>query len=774
MSNVKSNDGTFLIKKDFTFEYLENIGDEFIYQINQVTDLIKFTTFSDSVSNLNNTRTVDRFYRISLDECNKSDWLELPLFENLDALPDGFKNAIFPLYNVTEEEFKNMFDYFPSVSSAVDYIIEIKWVRTGTNTENKLIINSFELSGLWDRNVSTIAILDVNAYNVPLFIRPEDTYKVFSLTDFEIVSNGVTVNKTLDVQYRISQDNWRNSTPWEDLTTANISTAMEKHRLSPIRFFNIEYKLLRAGTDSTTTIKVTDINLVGDFQNVSEDYTKTNLMGIRECCSDGNTTHLAIYEGNGIPGFKNDSSLPAIKDETDDCLPPVFNGMSDAEKNGLWKPYEVNKAVDLFSSLATSTVEMFGWEVQYFLTDPDRMGTDHTFHEHQLKNVVDENKMKLSVDQNQFPDNQITFNQFELSLFESFEVHITKEMFKRTFGVDQRPSKEDFMWFCDINKMYSVEHAQPHRDFMNAAVYYKVILKKYNQKASVQPVNQTIATRIEELTKNSTLDELFGMEISNDKIEVANKDQHVTLSKDLTRHSYSAKIIKELIPNGSLIINKYHYDLSVLDGVTDLTNPDFTLLPLTKAVTYSKVDSYVRESDNRAFSFWFKMSSYVVNEVYSFMHNFSNDLGYKVEIFGGNLTTTFNTNSYSMPVDLIDDVWYCIEINLDQRQRKIEHYLYKRNITDETLGMRLKVSDLKLETSQTQDLTIDKFEFDSDNEIVIYGSTMKLTNIRIYNDVVAQSSHNKVLNQNILRDTDYLILADNSNNKYYMENYKYN
>mgnify|MGYP003351288367 CR=1 FL=1 len=71
-------------------------------------------------------------------------------------------------------------------------------------------------------------------------------------------------------------------------------------------------------------------------------------------------------------------------------------------------------------------------------------------------------------------------NQFDLSLFDSFEIHITKKNFKETFGPEKRPSKEDFLWFCEINRMFIVEHAQQYRGFNNNAIYWKIMLKKYN------------------------------------------------------------------------------------------------------------------------------------------------------------------------------------------------------------------------------------------------------------------------------------------------------
>jgi hypothetical protein len=135
--------------------------------------------------------------------------------------------------------------------------------------------------------------------------------------------------------------------------------------------------------------------------------------------------------------------------------------------------------------MSNDSNSIFGHEVVYFLTDPDRKGIDYTFHEYQLLNYVCDSLIKVSVENNQFPENTGAINQFDLSLFDSFEIHIPKEIFKQAFGPEKRPSKEDFLWFCEINRMFIIEHAQAFRGFNNNAIYYKVMLKKYVQKLNV-------------------------------------------------------------------------------------------------------------------------------------------------------------------------------------------------------------------------------------------------------------------------------------------------
>lgn len=743
--NIKSDyqdTGDFIISQDvIPNQIFENIGDTVIAEFDiNFSDLIEF---EDTLKGINNTRVIKRFWRIAkkADVCKWSDWFEMDTdFKNMPQLP------------------------------VTDQVMQVKWIRSGSNIDGNIQLLEWSLKGKWERDIKSdpITVLTSDNYREPVFIRPEDTYKVFRLDDFEVITRGETIEKMIDIEYRVSQDSWRTSTQWEKLTTENITTLMEKHDISPIRFFWIEYKVTRSGGDSTGTVNLYDINLIGDIQNVSVDYTKTNLLGIRECCSCLNTSYIGVgnLEGNGIPGFNCVADKPLDNMNTngmacDDTELPSDIGKSHA--GNLWNPYSIKKAVDLYERISEATVDMLGWDIVYFLTSPDKLGTDTIFHEHQLYNVVDENKIKVSVDRNQFPDNQITFNQFDLSLFDTFEIHVTKKEFKKYFGVDQRPSKEDFLWFCELNRMYQVEHAQPHKDFLNSAIYYKVILKKYNQKSSVKAADETIEARINELTKNTTLDELFGLDVEKNKEEVANKKETAPLTQDKIRYSFSAKIERELIRNGTLVINKYNYDLS-------------NIAPDQKAITYLIEDNYVRKGDNRAYSCWFKVPEYVVNENFNFIDNYdgATQKGMRIDLCDNKFTIRLNDRKYEMEIDdLSDNTWYVYECNIDQRQRYIEQFLYKRNVDKEVEADRLKSSVLRKLSYSKQDHLPVEYELD-DSDISIKGSSMNLTNIRLYNDVVSEKNHTKVLNQYIVRDTDYTIIVDNSNKHVSLPNFPYN
>jgi hypothetical protein len=518
-----------------------------------------------------------------------------------------------------------------------------------------------------------------------------------------------------------------------------------------------------------TSLKIFDINLIGDFQNVSLDYQKTNLYGVREDC---NCLKLGIVNdtSNGFQLPTGGIQEGLTPSPTTNVLPQL----SSDQINNLFKPYQLQQATELLDKLSNDANQMFGHEVVYFLTDPDRKGTDYTFHEYQLYNYVCDGLVKVSVENNQFPDNTGAINQFDLTLFDSFEIHIPKKLFKQIFGVEKRPSKEDFLWFCEINRMFTVEHAQAFRSFNNNAIYYKLMLKKYTQKANVIGVNQTITDKVKELTKNSTIDELFGLENLQDKKAVANKEQFKPLTKDRLRLEINARISKELIDNSDNVISKNNYDLStVAFGATYTTD----------AVVYRNAKDHYKKSDNISYMCWFNMNNYTSNDKYYLFDYYDNvnDLGLKITINDRNITTKFNGVDYTllMGVDgsltgLSEETWFGYILNVDQRQRKISQYVYKRNIEDEDYGARLSTTILKKVNSNELDMEPVEFELENVSARIL-GCDMKITNIRLFSDVVPENQHSKMLNQSIIRDdSKYLIFADNANQRLVLPSFEIN
>jgi hypothetical protein len=644
--------------------------------------------------------------------------------------------------------------------------IDIKFIRRGTKQDGEIRLISFELNGKLLQDTSNENIIIQSGKQG--IIKSPFIFKVFSITDIEIISPNNLTN--VDFLYRFSQDNSRNWTNWEPLTKENISTV----RINPIRFFQVEYLIIN---NSNSQVKIQDINLIGDFQNVTQDYAKTNLYGIRDCCQSYLLgTSNGVLDANGNLIANTTGVLDGQSCTTGNILKPLTND----DKSKLYNPYQQTAAMNLLNRLSNDSIEVFGWRVKYFVTDPDGKGIDYSLHEFQLYNIVCEEEIKVAVENNQFPDNQIVMNQFDLTLFDSFEVHITKESFKTAFGVQRRPSKEDLLYFCDINRMFIVDHAQQFRNFNNAAIYYKVVLKKYNKAANVIAGNTQIEDRIKELTKNTTIDELFGVENRQDKEAIANKPQLQTLSRDPIRLEYKAEIVKDLIENSTTIVSKQHYDFSNL-----LYNGFQVATQSVTAVTYKSIDSRIKVSDNIGFFIWFNLNNYVLDETYNFLTNYDsvNNLGWKTNLSNDNIVLNINSDTYTFSftgstystTDLYENVWYCYVLNVDQRNRKLNQWIYKRNVDVDSEDDAKFLPSTKLEKVyyDTQAFTPVDFELVG-IDTKIYASDLKATNIRLFSEIIPVAEHNKILNQYIIADdSKYLVFADNANTKITLPNYPY-
>lgn len=740
MYNVDYNysDGIFNISDKFDYTlpesdvnsapYLRNPGDEYILSFPDLQNIKKLTKFYYEGLNFSPNRYLTTFYRISRNGNVWTDWLTLGLFV----------------------------DNFPLVDTKDPLYLEVKWVRGGSEGGGEIRLIRYSLDGELERDlVDDGSNVTIGSGEMKV-IRPPYILKIFNITDIEIISpTGIPEGCT--IKYRYSQDSTRTWSEWEKFNRGNIVSK----RISPIRFFQIEYLI---ENESNQDVRIQDINLIGDFQNITNDYKKTNLFGIRECCQ---SNMLGAYDANGnfVPNTNMNQSGGAA------CPPGQSNlpQMSTDEKAQLYNPYQQNTAINLLTKLSTDAQQIFGHKVKYFCTDPDKKGQDHILNEYALYNVVCEAEIKVSINGNNFPDSQIVMNQFDLNLFETMEAHITKQSFKEVFGIQRRPSKEDFLYFCDVNRMYQVDHAQQFRNFNNSAVYYKLILKKFTQKANVIADNIEIRNKIDELTKNTTIEELFGNEINDQKNAIANKPQFQPLTRDPIRLEYKVQIDKELVENSSTIIAKSHYDMASVEY-------------RSPGVIYKNLWSLINETNNIGFQLWFNINNYIQDELYNFINFYDENIqkGFKIDLRNDEVIVTMNSDTYSFhlynqPTNtttaLNEEVWHGYICNIDQRNGKMNQYIYKRNVDDEEDAADLPNTILKMLYKNEQSITPINFEARGFTAQIL-GSDMKITNVRLFAELIPEKEHTKQLNQYIVRDdSKYLVLADNATTRLYLPKY---
>ena len=681
------------------------IGSSYSVYFSNINSVETLKSFEYEVSNYSDQRYLDTYYRISRDNKKWTEYLTL--------------------YDVINN--------FPLWSSDYTLFINIIFVRNGESLLGGLQLLWWKLLGnlYVDIIETTSATFNLIPGETKLY-KPPFIYKIFKLTDLEILYKGDLTSVTMS--YRYSQDYGRTTTDWNLLTKDNLIS----ERINPVRFFQIEYMIV-----STVKIKIYDINLIGDFQNVTLDYTKTNVFGLR---TDLNSIML---------GYTNDPQ--GASDLGISITKPYLTAINDSnslykltnnDKSNLFKPYDTNVALDLYNKLVNDANSIFGHDVLYFLTDPNTSGIDYSFHEYSLYNYVSDKIIKVSVDRNNFPDNQLVINQFNLSLFDTLEVHITKDDFKLAFGVDKRPSKEDFLWFGEVNRMFQVEHAQQFRGFNNSSVYYRVILKNYNQKANVTGLNKDITNKLNDLIKNSTIDSLFKLENELDKKSTSNLEQTKTLTRDFLRLDVYANINRELLENSTTIVSKNNYDLSSVGYGGD-------------AIIYRNFKNIFKKGDNISYTCWFNINNFIQNDNYNFFNYYDSNTnnGFVFNMTGSTFSVIINNKNYDWNIgdNLSEEVWYSYVINIDQRQRNCDN--------EDDAGM-LNSTILEKLYENNIDIKPVMIEIDSNISAKITASDMKITNIRMFVDIIPPCDHNKILNQFIIgTDTKFLIFADNANKK---------
>lgn len=679
-------------------------------------------------------------------------------------------------------------------------IVELYYFIThDSDATSVLSVDNISIGGEYVLNIFD-EIATVGSGSTALLI-PEDIYKIFSLDDFLVVGEP----ETYDIQFRITQDNNRTYTEWLPLTIDNLIET----KLNPLRFAKVEYLIENTGNDILT---IYDIVLGGDFQNVSANYLKTNKYGLKQDCI------IAAESPHGTPGTPGYS--PGVDNTNRDFYSSCSSYISNTSSNDIntenedstavsqyWNPYQHQQITDFANLLGNQISLIFGWDVDYHLADPDDNGTDVYLHEYTLKNIIDKKRVKVIVPENKFPIESLIINQFNLDLFDTFEIHILKDEFKNKFGITARPAEDDILYICEANMLYYVKHSQAFKDVMNAATYYKIILEKYEQKTNIRNILEESKEQIDALTDNTTIDSLFSQDIKDAENQIANKDQMKPTSFDFIRQTISNKVDIE-----SEIVNVG--TINSINTVYDLSDP---LIKNRDAIDYKKGD-ILSTHDNRAFTFWFNFkNSYdennrlskevfqsydVSDDIFVFLANYEDSLGYKIYYKGGKLCFTLNDTSYrlNIPGGLLTNIWYAGVINLNQRSKQLDINVYKRNnnidvtyfnsisyqkedinITGDTADLISRgfkpvtntednKTDLILLSSITHTIA-EVSEFNFDTTLKILGSKMKYSNLRIFSDVIPDDSITNILTQNIIKDAQYLILADNANKKVITTNY---
>lgn len=645
------------------------------------------------------------------------------------------------------------------IPSNVNTWIQIRYTYVSDETLVAELKN-FEFVGT--RFVASIFQPMTIAPNSNVSFTNSDTYKVFNMTGFNLfIADGD--ENALNVYFRYTQTQGRHWTDWVRLTNENLAAS----RFERLKFVNFQFGF---SNTSAAPISIFDLELIGEFQNITADYKTTARLGIKSQCDPTikpSPCSLDEFNNSATSCTPCSQALTPWNANIDECNSCGLDGVVNLNDRGV-----LASQISTYEMLNDYIQAKNSWKIKYILTDTDKKGTDYVLHEHTIKNMILMKDFNIIVPNNQFPVENANFNGLDFDLIQSFEVHIMKNTFKKMFGVEFRPSEADGIYFCDLNQLWEIEQMFPHRGLMNAEVYYRVLLKKWNDKSGRKVAKtadgQQIGNFLGEIKSFSSLDQILDIGVNDqikqntkdkDSLSVSNPNQQNTDTTIMTLiKNTHAKVAYHMedIWNASLTISKSQYKMPIKsEGL--------------KLIEYNYKDNIIGKADNRAISFWFKTEDYQPEQDYTIFSNYdyASELGYRVNIFDGLLTVTINSVSYNLPIaQMANNKWYAMMINIDQIREKVELAVYSRQNED---GYLLNDSQLVLFGKKEYDYVPQSFTINGEMFIggcnpMVPGPNKKswfMTNLTVWNQPLPKGAkRNTLLNQYMVTDSHLTILVD--------------
>ena len=475
---------------------------------------------------------------------------------------------------------------------------------------------------------------------------------------------------------------------------------------------------------------------------------------------------VALSAGNSISFISVTYTLETVDGQIESCPnfcvectdPFAYDGCANIEVScdtNLFQPYNLTKSTTIYKQLVGITNDIFGHSVQYFRTEPDKRTEDVILMEYSLFNVVDKKDVKILVPDNEFPEENPTYDIFGME-FAEFEVHIVAEEFERVFGLGVQPRNMDYMYIPIINKMYEVSSVGLADEFNRENSYYRVKLVKYQERTAVQKNNFEADTD----ALITGVEEVFGERQSEEMEKDTNPTQFQTVStsyRDGIRMFVDRKLSIEDydLKNRWTIVSKNYYDLNAMK----LNNV---------AVEYA-VASKLTSDNNMAITMWFspKFSSADSTE-YRLFGDLAAINGFNILLSNTELIVEANTYEYRFTHDLSFDTtkWYALVLNINNKFLQLGTSIYS---LDES-NNRGTVSpnrpqdasnNLVEEFTNTEEIG-QPLVWDAGTNFHLRGNSMFMTNIRVFEKVIEYEQHHNVLNQYVVRDNQLSILIDNA------------
>lgn len=577
-------------------------------------------------------------------------------------------------------------------------------------------------------------------------------------TDFTLLSEGESIilgNNTFEIATI-------DSTLQLTLTEAPaFSTVDLEFYLAPnaSNYFEYEYRWSDTNAQFSEFRALTKGMAFGDLKSLMFDSNKPLWLDVKAevaALSAGNSISLISVTYTLETADGTIESCPQFCVECTD--PFAYNGCANIEVScdtNIFQPYNLTKSTTIYKQLVGITNDIFGHQVQYFRTEPDKRTEDVILMEYSLFNVVDKKDVKILVPDNEFPEENPSYDIFGME-FAEFEVHIVAEEFERVFGLGKSPRNMDYMYIPIINKMYEVSSVGLADEFNRENSYYRVKLVKYQDRTAVQKNSFEVDTD----NLITGVEEVFGEAQQQEMEKDTNPSQFQTVStsyRDGIRMFVDKKLkIQDYdLKNRWTIVSKNYYEL---DAIKDNN----------VAIEYS-VASKLKASDNMAITLWFKpqFDSTDTND-YRLISDLAALNGFDLFISNTELSIKANTYNYTYThgMALDKDTWYALVFNINNKFLQMSASIYsldENNNRGTSSPNRPQDSSNNLTEEFTGMIEIPQpLVWDASSNFVLRGNKTHMTNVRVFESVIEYEQHHNVLNQYVVRDNQLSILIDNA------------
>jgi hypothetical protein len=523
--------------------------------------------------------------------------------------------------------------------------------------------------------------------------------------------------------------------------------------------FDYEYRWSQTNAQYSEFLPLTKGYAYNDLFSLNFDPTKPLWLDVKAEVAALGVGNTLVFIGWEFTLQKETGQVESCPQFCVECTDPfAYDGCANIEvacDTNLFQPYNLNKTTTIYKQLVNITNDIFGHQVQYFRTEPDKRSEDVILMEYSLFNVVDKQNVKILVPDNEFPEENPTYDIFGME-FAEFAVHITAVEFERAFGFGKTPRNLDYMYIPIINKMYEVSSVGLADEFNKSHSYWRVKLVKFQDRSSV------LKNNFEQDTDNlvTGVEEIFGERQREEQVKDTNPMQFQTVStayrdgirsfvdRGLTIQDYDLK-------NRWTVVSKNYYKL------TDIQSPNV-------AIEYA-IESKLASDSSFAISLWFNpqfettdTGEYILFGDLAAMNGFKlfvSQTSFRVSVAG--IDYVFNHG-----LTLQKDTWYGYILNINNEFMQMSSYLYRLDQTNNrgTVAPNRPQdasNNLIEEFGEVKDVGL-PIIWTANSNYNIRGNKTYMTNIRVFDRVIEFEQHHNILNQYVVRDNQRALLIDNA------------